>query len=153
MPNVETTHFGQIEFEEASVVIFPAGLPGFEERRRFLPLQFTDSAPLVFLQSVEVSGLCFVTVPIQAVDREYQLHVSEEDLESIGLDANRQPTVGSETLCLAVLSIRETGPTANLLAPVLINTKNRLAVQAMQEGCGYSHQYVLQSWEEVASPC
>src|SRR5437764_14903235 len=98
MPNVETTHFGQIEFEEASVVVFPAGLPGFEERRRFLPLQFDDSAPLVFLQSVEVSELCFVTLPMQAVDRKYRLQVGEEDLESIGLEASRQPTVGSETL-------------------------------------------------------
>jgi flagellar assembly factor FliW len=42
-----------------------------------------------------------------------------------------------------VLSIREGGPTANLLAPLVINMRNLKAVQAVAAESGYSHQHVL----------
>jgi flagellar assembly factor FliW len=149
MPNFETKNFGQIDYEESSIVVFPAGLPGFEGRRQFLAVHFQESAPLVFLQSVEDPGLCFVTLPVGAVDSGYQLRVSGEDLEIIGLNAGRQPSIRSEVLCLAVVSIREAGPTANLLAPVVVNLKNRLAVQAVAQDSSYSHQHTL-TVEEAA---
>ena len=53
-------------------------------------------------------------------------------------------------MALTVLSIRETGTTANLLAPIIINLQNRKAVQAvMQEAC-YSHQHALEAMEAAA---
>jgi flagellar assembly factor FliW len=149
MPNFETKHFGNIEFEDASVVAFPDGLPGFENRRRFLALHFQSSAPLVYLQSLEAGELCFVTLPVGAIDPDYQLRMSDEDAERIGLIRGRQPSIGSEVLCLAVLSIREAGPTANLLAPVVVNLNNRFAVQAVAEASSYSHQHVLAAEEAV----
>jgi flagellar assembly factor FliW len=150
MANFESRNFGNIEFDEASVVVFPGGLPGFEERRRFVALHFEQSAPLVYLQSLEEAELCFVSLPARAVDEDYQLQVSDEDLALIGLGTERQPSIGSEVLALAVLSIRETGTTANLLAPVVINVRTRTAVQAvMQETC-YSHQYPLEAMEATA---
>jgi flagellar assembly factor FliW len=150
MPNFETKHFGNIEFEEASVVVFPAGLPGFEESRRFLALHFQPSAPLVYLQSLEASELCFVTLPVRAVEPDYRLRMSDEDLERIGLAGGRQPAIGTDVICLAVLSIRESGPTANLLAPVVVNLNNRLAVQSVAQETDYSHQHALLAEEEAA---
>jgi flagellar assembly factor FliW len=52
--------------------------------------------------------------------------------------------IGREALCLVVLSMREGGPTANLLGPVLINLRNRKAVQAVSMAPGYSHQHALE---------
>jgi len=82
-------------------------------------------------------------MPILAVDPKYRLKVSGEDLEQVGLPAARQPRIGDDVLCLTVLSIRETGPTANLLAPVVINLRTRKAVQAVAQEPGYSHQHTL----------
>jgi flagellar assembly factor FliW len=143
MANFETRNFGDVPFDDASVVVFPAGLPGFEERRRFLALHFEQSAPLVYLQSLEEAGLCFVTLPVRTVEPDYQLHVSDEDLEMVGLPKGRQPSIGSEVLALAVLSLRESGPTANLLAPVVVNLANRQAVQGVDQEMSYSHQHSL----------
>jgi flagellar assembly factor FliW len=50
-----------------------------------------------------------------------------------------------------VLSIRETGPTANLLAPIVVNLRNRRAVQAVAAESDYSHQHALMP--EEASVC
>jgi flagellar assembly factor FliW len=143
MPLLETKSFGRIPYELGAAIEFPTGLPGFESRKGFVAIEFADTAPLVFLQSTEEPGLCFITLPVLVVDPEYRLQVSAEDLELVGLTADRQPRLGEDILCLVVLSLRETGPTANLLAPVLVNLHNRRAVQSVAADSGYSHQHAL----------
>lgn len=143
MPLFETKNFGQIPYELESTIEFPVGLPGFEDRRRFVALHFDGTDPLVYLQSVEEPGLCFITMPVLAVDPQYQLVVSGEDLALVGLPSERQPRIGEEIACLTVLSIREGGPTANLLAPVVVNLGNLKAVQAVAPQSAYSHRHVL----------
>jgi flagellar assembly factor FliW len=143
MPVLETTNFGTIFFPPESVFEFPRGLPGFEERRRFVPVQNPQTAPIVFLQSLEEPSLCFVTLPVLVVDPQYRLRVMEQDLEVLLWQANRQPRVGEDVLCLAVLSFQPGGPTANLLAPVVVDLNNHRAVQAVDAESDYSHQHAL----------
>jgi flagellar assembly factor FliW len=143
MPVLETINFGPIAFEPESILEFPQGLPGFEERRRFVAVQIPQTAPLIFLQSLEEATLCFTTMPIQAVDPDYRLQVIAEDLALIDLPVDRQPRIGHDVLCLAVLSLRESGPTANLLAPLVVNLANRKGVQAVGPESDYSYQHAL----------
>jgi len=150
MPETETANFGTIYFTPESVFEFPNGLPGFEERRRFLPVQNPQTAPILFLQSMEVPSLCFTTLPIWVVDPQYCLRITEQDLEVLGFPAGHEPRIGAEVLCLAVLSIRSTGTSANLLAPVVVNLKNYKAVQAVTSESGYSHQHLLFPQEVLA---
>ena len=140
---MQTKNFGTINYEPDSELEFPRGLPGFDERRRFVAVRFVESDPLVYLQSLEDPALCFITMPVLAVDPRYRLKVTGEDLGQIGLPAARQPRIGEDVFCLTVLAMRETGPTANLLAPIVINLKTRRAVQAIAPDGGYSHQYEL----------
>ena len=149
MPVMETKNFGKISFEPESELEFPSGLPGFESRRRFVAITFVESEPLVYLQNLEDPDLCFLTMPILSVDPHYKLRVSGEDLRHLGLSQSRQPRIGEDVLCLTVISVRETGPTANLLAPVVVNLSNRKAVQAVAPESDYSHQHVLMP-EETA---
>ena len=151
MPFLETQNFGRIEYQQGSQIDFPSGLPGFEERRRFLAVQLPHTNPLVFLQSLEDPALCFVTLPVLAVDPKYRLHLSTEELDTVGLPTARQPRIGVDVTCLSVISIRAGGPTANLLAPVVVNVANMQAVQAVMVDSGYSHQHALVP--EGASVC
>ena len=143
MPVVETTNFGTMSFTPESVFEFPRGLPGFEQRRRFVPIQDARTAPIVFLQSLEEPSLCFTTLPVLVVDPQYRLQVKEEDLEELGFPQGRKPRIGEDVLCLTVLSIRESGPTANLLAPVVVNLRSHKAVQVVAAESEYSYQHVL----------
>lgn len=151
MPVIETKNFGKISFEPESELEFPGGLPGFDSRTRFVAVAFTESEPLVYLQSLEDPGLCFITMPILAVDPNYKLKVSGADLDQLGLIQARQPRIGEDVLCLTVLSVCETGPTANLLAPIVVNLHNCKAVQAVAPESDYSHQFALMP--EEASVC
>jgi flagellar assembly factor FliW len=150
MPLFESHNFGNIPYRPESLLSFPDGLPGFEERRSFLPVQGEDTDPLIFLQSLDDPSLCFVTLPALSIDPDYRLSIDDEDLEKLGLPPGRQPRIGKDVLCLVILSIREGGPTANMLAPVVINLRNCIAVQAVAVEGEYSHQHQLVVPEEAA---
>jgi flagellar assembly factor FliW len=91
--------------------------------------------------------LCFITLPILAVDPQYRLRVSSEDLARLDLPPERQPQLGRDVLCLAILSLQESGPTANLLAPVVVNVLNLKAMQIIVPESDYSHQHELSPQE------
>ena len=71
MTLLETKNFGRISYEAQSALEFPCGLPGFEGRRQFVAVRFPENDPLIYLQSLEDPALCFITMPILAVDPQY----------------------------------------------------------------------------------
>ena len=117
-------------------------MPGFENRTRFVLVEKPAHAPIMFLQSLDLPDLCFLAAPIHLIDPGYELAMIEDDLRRLKLDDTRQPIGNSSVVCLALLCAAENGPlTANLLAPVVINVAERLAVQAVRMDSRYSHQH------------
>jgi flagellar assembly factor FliW len=151
MPQCDTKYFGKLSYEDGVVLEFPAGLPGFERCRYFLAIDDAAQRPLLFLQSLEEPVLCFITLPVAAFDPGYCLKMSAEDVAAIGLA--RQPAIGAEALCLAVVSMAGDGvPTANLLAPIVVNPRNGRAVQSVRDDSAYGCRHALAAAPEVA-PC
>lgn len=151
---IDSPQLGILEFEESDIVTFPAGLPAFEEQRRFLLLDREGLAPFRFLQSVDRPDLMLVTVPVAAVAPGYHLEAPPEDLERIGLAAWSQPAAGEDVECLAVVTLPEDGPaTANLVAPILVNWERRLAAQVIQPEAGYSYAHPLWTAAEQVREC
>lgn len=139
MPQILTKYFGSIEYRETDVIQFSAGLPAFEDETQLLLIAPPASSPIVFLQSLRQSSLCFLTLPILSVDPQYDPAIALEDLQSLGLDL--APNDAGLT-CLAVIAVTESGAVnANLLAPILINRRDRRGLQAIRVDSIYSHQY------------
>jgi flagellar assembly factor FliW len=145
MAKCQSKYLGELEYDEAqSVIEFPAGLPGFEDERGFLPVKLPRTEPLLLLQSVNRPELCFMTLPVLSIDPSYRLATMAEDLKLIGFDPDQQPRIGTDVLCVAILSVWEDRPTtANLLSPLVMNLATRRAVQAIQAESNYSHQHEL----------
>jgi flagellar assembly factor FliW len=123
---------------------FSEGLFGFESETRFLLIEVPALHPLLFLQSVDRQGLCFITLPILVIDPFYRLNLSPSDLELAGLPPGRQPAIGEDVLCLAILTLHKDAPaTANLIAPLVMNLRTRKTVQAIVCEGDYSHQHVF----------
>jgi len=142
MPSVETKFFGTLPYAAESLFQFPQGLPAFEEEKIFVLIESPEKAPLVFLQSMARAGLCFVALPILAVDKNYQLAIAPEDLKDLGLDERRQPALGADVVVLALLSLHgEFLATANLMAPIVLNVKTRRGLQAIRRDSRYSHEH------------
>ena len=107
MPGIHTTYFGELEYTEGTVFHFPYGLPGFEHERAFLFLKQPHTDPLLFLQSLGDPKLCFILVPILVVDENYKVNVDAEDLAALHLPPDRQPRIGEDILCAAIVSTAE----------------------------------------------
>ena len=151
MPSVLTRDFGLLDTDTSAELHFPLGLPGFASEKSFVVIEQTASAPLVFLQSTTTSSLCFLAIPVLQIDPDYQIGMSLEDLRAIGCIETEnacQPVLGSEVLCLTILSAHDDGTlTANLLAPIVVNLQTRLSVQAVRLDSRYSHQTALTQGE------
>jgi flagellar assembly factor FliW len=138
MSRCQTKYFGELEYGSEAVVRFRAGLPGFENEKEFILIDWPDLKPMVFLQSPTAPELCFPTLPILTLAPDYQLTMAKADRTALGL--KHQPVIGRDVACLAIVNVRELVTVANLLAPVVIELKTRRAVQAVVAGSGYSHE-------------
>jgi len=131
---------------------FPEGIPAFEEEYDFIQLRNTHAAPLILLQSTQTRELIFVTVEVGALVPGYRLHLEAEHRTLLGWVEEREPQVGEDLLCLAILTLSEE-PTANLLSPVVINRANRLACQVIQTGSPYSCRHPLGGPAKAETTC
>lgn len=150
MPKVPSRNFGAVEFAPGEQFVFPKGLPGFPAETAFLPVEVPDQLPLVYLQSMRTSDLCFVAAPVNCLVADYQLSANAEDLSLIDLgpDAVRGP----QTLCLALVCFGEDGTAAaNLRAPIVVNLRNRRGVQAIQNENRYPIRFPIGTPREVGS--
>jgi flagellar assembly factor FliW len=144
MASIQACLAGSRLARDQVILYFPQGLPGFERHRFFTAIERADLAPLVCLQSTDSADLSLWLAPVAAIDADYCLEVSGEDLRILGLDEARQPKSGQEVLCLALLCAPENGQlTANLLAPVVVNLRTRVAVQAVRTDSRYSHRHPI----------
>ena len=72
---VETTRFGKVTFDESGIILFPEGIPGFTDQKRYVLLEVSEYAPLKWLQSIDEAWLAFVIVdPLDLLD-EYNIHI------------------------------------------------------------------------------
>ena len=131
---IDTVRFGTVEIDEAKLITFRDGIPGLEEYVRYALLQFEESYPIIWLQSVEEGGICLPVMDTFAVLEGYVFDIDDGDVKELDLQ-------GPEELHVVnVLVIPEEiqGMTANLAAPIIINTVSGKAKQIMLSGSEYN---------------
>lgn len=129
---IETTRFGALDVEERKIITFPDGMPGFEEHRLFtlVPHHTSDGgkgSPFVWLQSLEDGGLAFLAMEPHQAFPDYAPRVPRAEMEALALtEEAARPRLYS----LLTIPLGDPGGiTANLMAPVVINSRARLAKQ------------------------
>ena len=152
MGHCQTKEFGGVDYDESAVVHFPAGLPAFENERRFLLIEQAETAPVVFLQSLATPQLLFLALPARFVDPAFRLALLPDERDLLGLAAGEaEPVEGQDLISLAILTVRPgAAVTANLLAPVIIGARSRRALQIVLPDSGYR---VDQPLSGAAAPC
>ena len=131
---VHTARFGTLTVDENQIIRFTKGILGFEGIERYVLLPHGEESPFMFLQAVDVPELAFVVTDPTRFVPGYQVKVYADDLEGI------EYAESDEVSILAIVRVppdpREM--TANLLAPLVINMRNRLAKQVVQQDSSYS---------------
>lgn len=136
---IKSTRFGDLDIPAAAVLKFPHGLPGFSEEKLFAFIPYQADSPFAFLQSATDPNLTLMLVEPFTFFPDYKFEIDDETLGELGLAADNPPQVFNVTRIPEKLAEM----TANLLAPVLINWRDRLAGQIVLEKTGYTVRHRL----------
>ena len=136
---INTERFGEVAFREEDTLIFPRGLPAFEDKHRWIIVGNEDNA-VKWLQCAEDGALALPVTTPDAVRPDYNARIPEDELTLVG------STDPSDLALLIVVSIPEAAPwnmTANLRAPILLNLKTHKAVQVIALNEEYPIRHVV----------
>lgn len=122
--------------QEALVVTFPAGIPGFETCRRFVVIASPEIAPLAWLKALDPPEASFLTIDPRLVDREYDLTLRE--FERGRLAAGDDPLVW-----LSLVTVTGDKATVNLRAPIVINPRRMIGCQFIRDDRDYPVHFPL----------
>ena len=119
---------------------FGRGLPGFPGERRFTLVRWgDDDSPYSLLVDLDAPELRFLVAPPSIFFPSYEV-----DLDDVTV-ANLDLRSAEEALLLVIISAtdRAETATANLLGPLVINTRTRQGVQAILAESGYGTRVPL----------
>jgi flagellar assembly factor FliW len=122
----DTTRFGMIEIEEKELINFPWGIPGFEELKVYVLLQYKDG-PFQWLQSVEEPSVAFVVCPPGIIGLNYEVPESKIDL--IKLERKEDLLV----LNIVSFSRGKGGMRFHARSPLIFNVSARIGYQWTME--------------------
>ena len=119
------TRFGTSETSENKIIDFPAGLPGFDDLRKFIIVEADNTKPIYWLQSIENKHIALPVIVSFAIINDYNIDIRENELEDLDLESK------NDLLILNVVVIPEDvrKMTVNLAAPVVINAKRGIGKQ------------------------
>ena len=138
MITLTSTRFGELEIDEEDIIIFPAGIPGFEDKHKWILVGDDDNA-IMWMHSTEDGGLALPVTTPDSIKSDYNAQIPREVLEPIG-----DVTTDGDVAILIVITIPPDHPwdmTANLKAPIVVNRVNRVAVQTIALNDDYDFRY------------
>ena len=140
MRKVNTLRFGDVEVAEDKVVHFADGIPAFEDEHEFVIVPYDEESPYVFLQSLTTPDLAFLmTVPFIFFP-EYEFELDDENQGKLELTSQEDMLIYT---LITVNGGKVRDMTANLMAPVVINTANMQARQIVLDRSSYTTKHRL----------
>lgn len=122
---VQSERFGEVAYDETATLTFPHGLLGFEGESQFVVVPVDDEGVYTWLQSMTDPALAFLATSPHFFFDDYAPEVNDADVEDLELAGP------SETLLLCLVTIVEDDISANLLGPIVVNTRTRRARQVV----------------------
>ncbi len=144
---IQSKMLGEMEIEESAVIHFPDGIPAFEEERRFAIIPMDESGPFYYLQGLKRSELCLIIADPFVFFPDYQIDVPEQELQRI--KAEDGENISLLTVLAIPVDFKHT--TANLFAPLIIDTKSRQGIQFIPDKSNYSTKHMIFTKEYAVS--
>ena len=139
---LQTKHFGEIEIGEKSILLFEAGLPGFELLKEFVLIDSQDEAsPFKWLQCVNEPQMAFAVANPFMIVRDYDFELSKEAASRLGIEK------GEDVAVYVVVVVPEELQkiSMNLKAPLIINVRNKKGAQIILDTDKYTvRHYILE---------
>jgi flagellar assembly factor FliW len=131
---IELPRFGSFSYRDSEVLTFPWGLPGFASQRRFVAINVEGQEKYVWLQSLDDTAIALPTADPWQIFGDYAPLLPPYATSSLDIRRPEEFVI----LCVVVIAPGAAEMTMNLLAPIVINLRTRVARQVMLETGGYS---------------
>ena len=136
---LKTRRFGEIEIDEKKIISMPVrGMLGFPHQKKFVLLEREETRPFCWYQSVDSPDLAMIVINPYLFRPDYSIDLGPAISEMAWDGTDRESIV-----VYAVVNISDDEPpliTANLIGPIVINTKTCESIQMVISDSPYSHQ-------------
>ncbi len=138
---IHTVNFGNLEVPEDKIITFKEGVPGFPQIHRFAILEMDDLKPFQYLQALDDPPIALFVINPFMIDPTYEFRLTDSDMEDLSSKN------AAELAVYAVATIPEdpSQATLNLMAPIVINDKDRCGKQVILHESKYSVKQPLLS--------
>ncbi len=138
--NIITKNFGEIEVNDAKIITFPSGIIGFPDIKEFMLIHDDDKddgGGVRWLQSLGEPGFALPVIDPLLVRPDYDPTIDDDLLKPIG-EVNVE-----NMLVLTTITIPHEieNMSINLMAPIVINTDTKKAVQIIIEDDNYEVKF------------
>lgn len=148
---IESKRFGSIEVREDRILQLKGGLLGFGHYERFVLLddQEDPNLPFKWLVAVDDPEIGFLVTDPGIFFKDYIFEISEGDRKDIGVEREEDVQV----IVLLTVPKDPKQITANLVGPVVVNSKSLQGKQIILEGTSYAtkHYIFLQTKDETTA--
>ena len=148
MLTLETTRFGRIEIEDPRIVtMIDGGILGFSHLRSFVLLIPDQRKPFWWLQSIEDGNVAFIVTDPCRVAAGYEPDLSTKEVETLNIRSLE------DVVLLCIVTVNKTPKlkiTANLRAPIIVNTRDMIARQVVLERDDYDIRHEIRRMQENA---
>lgn len=123
--NIQTKYLGEVEINDAQLIHFPTGIPGFLEEKEFAFLDIPGNPVFQFLQSTKSAQLAFVVTNPYLFYKDYTFELDDPTLDTLHIKSE------SDVSVLSIVTVKDPfdSSTINLRAPLIINQKKQLGKQ------------------------
>ena len=137
---IETKKFGTVDVNKNAIFNFVSPIIGFNEHKNYTIIAYKPDSPFKWLQSMEDMDLAFPVTLCSFFNIDYQFDIPDEEAQK--LDIQNPDDVFVCNIANIPMSNPQ-GATINMLAPIVINIKNKKAMQLVLKNTDFQVRYKL----------
>ena len=115
--------------EAAGPAHFPAGLPGFEDHKRYVLVSRNDMRPFIWLRSMDDPEVALPLISCLLLKKQVLPYITKEQLSLVGSPSRE----GIAPYYVLRVDTGEGIITANTKAPIIINSKTKQGYQIFMD--------------------
>lgn len=125
---LNTPRFGELQIKDEDIIVFPSGILGFDDVKRYVLLEHSEDGAFHILQAVDDPAVAFVLIDPRTFRPDYKIDIDPAQVAALALDDE------ADAVVMAIVTVPEGDPagmTANLRAPLVFNVRKRLGCQVV----------------------
>jgi flagellar assembly factor FliW len=123
---IQTTRFGELQIKKNDILSFSEGILGFEHLKKFFIVDPGNSTLILWLQSYDDGSVAFPIIEPRIFKPDYSVKLLPAEMNSLSMESMNDAKV---YCILTIPSSNIMAMSANLKAPIIINSKNNFSRQ------------------------